>query len=127
MWFQPIAALQDGALKGYEALCRFDTVPAKEPYDLVINATSAGLKGETPPYPEDAVGSQTVCYDLSYGLAPTPFAEWAIAQGAAQSVMGWGMLVEQAAESFRLWRGIRPDTKPVLDQMRRSSKFKSVP
>ena len=50
-------------------------------------------------------------------LQPTPFSEWARDHGAAKSVMGWGMLVEQAAESFHIWRGVRPDTKPVLKQM----------
>ncbi len=92
-------------------------MPVSEPYDLVINATSAGLKGDAPPYPEAAVSPSTFCYDLSYGLSPTPFSAWAREQGAAKSVMGWGMLVEQAAESFRIWRGVRPDTAPVLKQM----------
>jgi len=102
---------------GPVSACRFDAVNQSESYDLVINATSAGLKGETPPYPERAIGRQTFCYDLSYGLTPTPFSSWAAAQGAAQSVMGWGMLVEQAAESFHIWRGVRPDTVAVLRQM----------
>jgi shikimate dehydrogenase len=97
--------------------CRFNMVPVSEPYDLIINATSAGVRGETPPYPEAAVSKNTFCYDLSYGLSPTPFSEWARDHGAAKSVMGWGMLVEQAAESFHIWRGVRPDTKPVLKQM----------
>lgn len=102
---------------GPVAACRFDAVPDSRPYDLVINATSAGLKGKTPPYPATAVGDNTFCYDLSYGLQPTPFSVWAREHGAARSVMGWGMLVEQAAESFHIWRGIRPDTAPVLKQM----------
>jgi shikimate dehydrogenase len=97
--------------------CRFDNVPTEPAFDLIINATSAGLKGETPPYPEKAVNPATTCYDMSYGLTPTPFSEWAARQGAARSIMGWGMLVEQAAESFRIWRGIRPDTAPVLRQL----------
>ena len=97
--------------------CQFEEVSTVDPYDLVINATSAGVKGETPPYPEAAIGEQTVCYDLSYGLTPTPFSEWAARQSAANSYMGWGMLVEQAAESFFIWRGVRPDTAVVLKQM----------
>ena len=97
--------------------CGFNMVPVSEPYDLVINATSAGVKGQTPPYPDAAISGSTFCYDLSYGLQPTPFSLWAKKHGAARSVMGWGMLVEQAAESFHLWRGIRPDTAPVLKQM----------
>jgi shikimate dehydrogenase len=86
-------------------------------FDLVINATSAGLKGENPPYPESAIAQHTICYDLSYGLTPTSFSSWAADQGAARSVMGWGMLVEQAAESFSIWRGVRPDTAMVLKQL----------
>jgi len=97
--------------------CKFDAVPVSKPYDLIINATSAGLKGEAPPYPSEAISENTFCYDLSYGLKPTPFSIWARESGADQSVMGWGMLVEQAAESFMLWRGVRPETGPVLERM----------
>ena len=102
---------------GKLSACRFDEISSSREYKLVINATSAGVKGETPPYPEPAIGPGTCCYDLSYGHTPTPFAEWAAQHGAASAVMGWGMLVEQAAESFYIWRGIRPDTKEVLKQM----------
>lgn len=97
--------------------CRFREVRPSSSYDLVINATSAGVKGEVPPFPEAAVTDRTICYDLSYGLTPTPFSSWAARRGAARSVMGWGMLVEQAAESFLLWRGVRPDTQKVLKQI----------
>jgi len=102
---------------GPVSACRFNVVPVTEKYDLIINATSAGLHGHTPPYPGAAISEQTLCYDLSYGLKPTPFSIWARDHGAARAVMGWGMLVEQAAESFRIWRGVRPDTAPVLKQM----------
>jgi shikimate dehydrogenase len=102
---------------GAVTACPFNAVPVTNPYDLIINATSAGLHGEAPPYPAAAITENTVCYDLSYGLTPTPFSIWAREAGATRSVMGWGMLVEQAAESFHLWRGIRPDTAPVLKQM----------
>lgn len=105
------------AQQGPISACRFNAVPVSEKYDLIINATSAGLQGATPPYPEAAIADTTFCYDLSYGLNPTPFSIWAREHGAAKSVMGWGMLVEQAAESFNLWRGVRPDTAPVLKQM----------
>ena len=60
------------------------------------------------------IASHTVCYDMSYSKAATPFVSWSIEQGCARAHKGWGMLVEQAAESFLLWRGVRPDTKPVL-------------
>lgn len=102
---------------GNVTACRFREVPKWPGYSLVINATSAGLKGEMPPYPATAIGPDTFCYDLSYGLTRTPFSRWAQAQGAKRSLMGWGMLVEQAAESFHLWRGIRPDTSLVLKQI----------
>ena len=102
---------------GSVTACQFDAVPVTKAYDIIINATSAGLKGEAPPYPAEAISSKTFCYDLSYGLKPTPFSVWARDAGAAESVMGWGMLVEQAAESFNIWRGVRPETGPVLERM----------
>ena len=103
--------------RGPVTACSFDEVPVAEPYDLVINATSAIHGDEIPPYPAAAVSAKTVCYDLSYSLHPTPFCAWALQHGAARAVMGWGMLVEQAAESFHIWRGVRPNTKPVLKQI----------
>ncbi len=102
--------------KGPVSSCRFSEVPT-EPYDLVINATSASVRGEIPPYPEAVISAATFCYDLSYGLSPTPFVTWARDRGCAQAVMGWGMLVEQAAESFHIWRDVMPDTAPVLKQL----------
>ncbi len=111
-------ALRDHFAKlGPVIACKLDAVPTTRPYDFVINATSAGVRGETPPYPDAAVSEDTFCYDLSYGLKPTPFSLWAKEQGAARCVMGWGMLVEQAAESFEIWRGVRPETKPILEHM----------
>ena len=84
----------------------------------MINATSASLSGEIPPVPAAAVGRDTVCYDLAYGRAANAFVEWARAHGCAQALQGWGMLVEQAAESFLVWRGIRPATARVLAVLR---------
>jgi shikimate dehydrogenase len=97
--------------------CRFVDAPQAGPWHLVINATSAGLHGEKPPFPAEIIDRKTVAYDLSYGLNPTPFSLWANMHGAARSLMGWGMLVEQAAESFRIWRGVAPDTAPILNQL----------
>ena len=105
------------SVSGPVTACRFREVPPSSSYDLVINATSAGVKGEVPSYPESAITDRTFCYDLSYGINPTPFCDWAEKRGATHSVMGWGMLVEQAAESFHLWRGIMPDTRRVLKQI----------
>lgn len=97
----------------------FDELAALPPFDVLINATSAGLKGESPPFSSTLVGSTSFCYDLVYGSADTPFVAWAKAHGAEHAVHGWGMLVEQAAESFAIWRGVRPDTKPLLKQIPR--------
>jgi shikimate dehydrogenase len=87
------------------------------PYDLIVNATSASLHGEMPPLPAGLVGEETLCYDMAYGRGPTPFTLWAKSLHAGHTSKGWGMLVEQAAESFLLWRGIRPDTHPVLEAL----------
>jgi shikimate dehydrogenase len=87
-------------------------------FDLIINGTSSGLAGELPPLPEDVLMPGGVCYDMLYGDTPTPFLRWAMAHGAGVSADGLGMLVEQAAESFQIWRGLRPDTLPVLKQLR---------
>ena len=87
-------------------------------FDLILNATSASLHDELPAMPADAVGTQTLAYDLAYADHDTVFVRWAHKAGAARAVMGLGMLVEQAAESFLLWRGVRPDTAPVLESLR---------
>jgi shikimate dehydrogenase len=84
------------------------------PFDLIINATSASLSGDIPPIPAGAIGPQTVCYDLAYGRSAMAFVRWAQQSGCVRAVQGLGMLVEQAAESFRLWRGVRPQTAQVL-------------
>jgi shikimate dehydrogenase len=92
----------------------FDEVePA--PFDLVINATSAGLEGSAPAVTPAAIGADTVCYDMAYAKGETPFTRYAREHGARATHKGWGMLVEQAAESFLIWRGIRPQTRPVLE------------
>lgn len=83
-------------------------------FDVIINATSASLSGEIPAVPATAVGPDTVCYDMAYGKTDTPFVRWVLKLGCTRALQGWGMLVEQAAESFRVWRGVRPSTAPVL-------------
>ena len=90
----------------------------QEPFDLVINGTSASLAGDLPPVPESAIGPQTQAYDMMYGPQETVFNQWARTRGAAKTMDGLGMLVEQAAEAFFIWRGIRPDTAPVLERFR---------
>jgi shikimate dehydrogenase len=83
-------------------------------FDLIINATSASLSGDIPAVPVGIVGPDTMCYDMAYGKSETPFVRWAMRLGCTRALQGWGMLVEQAAESFRIWRGVRPTTAPVL-------------
>jgi shikimate dehydrogenase len=90
----------------------------EQPFDLIINATSASLSGDIPPIPPGAIGPDTVCYDLAYGRSATAFVRWAEGAGCARALQGLGMLVEQAAESFRLWRGVRPETTQVLAALR---------
>lgn len=92
----------------------------EESVDLIINATSASLAGELPPIAPSLIQpGATFCYDMMYGKEPTAFCRWATEHGAGQSVDGLGMLVEQAAEAFLLWRGVRPDSAPVLAELRR--------
>jgi shikimate dehydrogenase len=101
---------------GEISACGFSEVRGP-PYDIIINATSASLQGQMPALPVGLVGEESICYDMAYGRGHTPFTLWGKSLHAARTVKGWGMLVEQAAESFSLWRGIRPDTKPVLQAL----------
>lgn len=87
-------------------------------FDLVINATSASLTGELPPLPGGVFASGSLAYDMMYGQGPTPFLVFAGSHGAACLADGLGMLVEQAAEAFHVWRGVRPETAPVLAMLR---------
>jgi shikimate dehydrogenase len=96
--------------------CRFEEL-ADPRFDLVINATSAGLRGELPPFPSSLLDPDCVCYDLSYAMTETPFVAWARYHGVSRVHQGWGMLVEQAAESFFIWRGVRPETLPVRQKL----------
>lgn len=87
-------------------------------FDLIINGTSASLHGETLPLPATVLAPGCCCYDMMYGAAPTPFLRWAAQHGAAGVADGLGMLIEQAAEAFTLWRGVQPDTAGVAAQLR---------
>jgi shikimate dehydrogenase len=98
--------------------CAFGDV-VRERFGLIVNATSASLHGEVPLIPIDVVGPGTTCYDMAYGVGDTAFVAWAKRLGAGYAEQGWGMLVEQAAEAFHLWRGVRPDTAPVLALLRK--------
>jgi shikimate dehydrogenase len=86
-------------------------------FDLIINATAASLQGIMPPMPESCLYDQSICYDLMYAGKPTAFEFWCEDNGAAQVLNGLGMLVEQAAESYSIWRGRLPETKSVLNSL----------
>ena len=94
------------------------TPPDGSAFDVIINGTSASLAGELPPLTSSVIGPETVCYDMMYGKGLTVFNRWAREHGAARVIDGLGMLVEQAAEAFELWRGVRPDTAPVMAELR---------
>lgn len=91
--------------------------PFESPFDLIINATSASVEGELPVLPDGLIHPETTAYDLFYANEPTGFMHWAKSQGAARTADGIGMLIEQAAESFYLWRKTRPDTSKVSQQL----------
>jgi shikimate dehydrogenase len=98
--------------------CGFDAL-AGQGFDLVINATSASLAGELPALPPGLYAEGALAYDMMYGRGRTRFMQAALDDGATRVADGLGMLVEQAAESFALWRGVRPDGAPVLAELRR--------
>jgi shikimate dehydrogenase len=98
--------------------CGFDEVEGQ--FDLIINGTSASLSGELPPVPASVIHQETTCYDMMYGAEPTVFNQWAAGLNAAATLDGLGMLVEQAAESFNAWRGVRPESAPVISRIRDS-------
>ena len=93
-------------------------VLAAERFDVVVNATAASLAGALPSLPPGILRAGGVAYDTAYAAQPTPFVRWGAGEGAAVATDGLGMLVEQAAESFRLWRGREPRTDPVIDALR---------
>ena len=103
-----------GIIRG-QGLDEFGT----DSYDIIINGTSASLSGELPSLPASLVNENTFCYDMMYANEPTAFMHWAMQQGAKRVVDGKGMLVEQAAESFRIWRGCEPETAPVIEALAR--------
>ncbi len=95
----------------------FDSL-AGHSFDLILNATAASLSGDLPPLPVGILSRGGVCYDLAYGSQPTPFVRWGQDAGAGLSADGIGMLVEQAAEAFFLWRGKRPQTRDVIELLK---------
>lgn len=98
--------------------CGLDADATGTGFGLVINASAASLGGAVPAIDPAVLGPGCVVYDMMYGEAARPFLDWALTHGAEQAVDGLGMLVEQAAESFRVWRGTRPATAAVLAELR---------
>jgi len=107
-----------GAQGNLEAVA-YDALGA-EKFDLIINGTAAGLSNEVPPLPDTVIGANSICYDMMYSVSTaTAFVDWAYSHGAAKAFDGIGMLVEQAAEAFVLWRTVRPDTAEVIRSLGR--------
>ena len=96
--------------------CGYDEIQGPA-YDLIVNGTSASIGGELPPVPGDAIDANSCGYDMMYGAEQTPFCSWCEQHGA-RAIDGLGMLVEQAAESFAIWRGVKPKTAEILNQLR---------
>jgi shikimate dehydrogenase len=96
----------------------WDDIP-NQVFDIIINGTAASLEGKIPPISTTTVGAHSLVYDMMYGQQPTVFMDWArLAQPNCQTLDGLGMLVGQAAEAFYLWRGVRPQTAPVIAEVR---------
>lgn len=93
---------------------------AEQEFDLIINGTSASLHGDLPPLPNNILSSTACCYDMMYGAEPTVFLKWAIENNAAKVADGLGMLVNQAAEAFYLWRGVKPEVNSVIEMLRKN-------
>ena len=99
--------------------CGYEKLSDETAFDVIINATAASLQGELPPLPDHVVAEEGCCYDMMYGAEPTTFMQWAREHDAAKIMDGLGMLVEQAAESFNIWRGVRPNTHVVIELLRK--------
>jgi shikimate dehydrogenase len=118
------------AARGAAEMCEIDSADfmlLPDNFDLVINATSASLGGEIPPLPSHVFGPHSFAYDMMYGSKPTLFMDYVLALGARATADGLGMLVEQAAESFLDWRGVRPQTAPVIEAMRERIRTEAHP
>jgi shikimate dehydrogenase len=102
-----------GNIKG----CGLDDINDRD-FDIIINGTSASLHGDLPPLPGSIFRKGSTSYDMMYAPQSTPFMLWSTDNGAKNTFDGLGMLVEQAAESFYLWRNVKPETKPVINNIR---------
>jgi shikimate dehydrogenase len=103
---------------GYDDLTAMTQTSDQQCFDVVINATSASLSQQLPPISDSIVDSKSFCYDLAYSDTATVFMQWAQQRGVHGCCDGIGMLIEQAAESYAIWRGVYPDTQPVFKLLR---------
>ena len=95
----------------------YETLPI-DIFDVIINGTSLSLSSEVPPVSRNIINKNTFCYDLMYSSDKTVFIKWAIENGALRAADGLGMLVEQAAESFFIWHGVKPNTAKVIEALK---------
>jgi len=105
---------------GNISACGFEDLNGQQ-FDIIINGTSASLSGDLPPLPDHLFTKHSCAYDMMYAKEATVFMQWSKQQGAEIILDGLGMLVEQAAESFYIWRGVRPETKSVIEKLRTES------
>lgn len=112
------ALASDFASQGNIQAVAFDALGGRR-FDLIINGTAAGLGNEVPAIPDSVLHRRTVCYDMMYSIeTTTAFVDWALAHGAERAFDGLGMLVEQAAAAFEIWRGVNPDSAVVIQSLR---------
>ncbi len=108
--------------KDFESVYQLEVADLKakphHSFDVIINATSSSIPGVVPQVNSNYLSDNSCCYDMMYADRPTPFMEWGRDNGATKVLDGLGMLVEQAAESFSIWHGVRPDTGPVMEALR---------
>ena len=97
--------------------CGINDLESNQTFDIIINATSIGVTKQSINFPSFIISEDTICYDLSYSYEPTLFMQWSMENKAKLAIQGWGMLIEQAAASYFLWRNKKPDTSTLLEQL----------
>tara|TARA_B100001142_G_scaffold316132_1_gene355545 strand:+ start:220 stop:1080 length:861 start_codon:yes stop_codon:yes gene_type:complete len=97
--------------------CGINDLESNQTFDIIINATSIGVTKQSINFPSFIISEDTICYDLSYSYEPTLFMQWSMENKAKLAIQGWGMLIEQAAASYFLWRNRKPNTSTLLEQL----------
>ena len=97
--------------------CGINDLESNQMFDIIINATSIGVTKQSINFPSFIISEDTICYDLSYSYEPTLFMQWSMENKAKLAIQGWGMLIEQAAASYFLWRNKKPNTSTLLEQL----------